>query len=159
MSGCFYLHVCPPVVVHERDRRRHWVSWDWSYSWSGATTWVLGIEPSFSGRAASARPLSQTLRPLLLFLRKATVAVWCHFKILLFRGWRDGSAVKGTDYFSWGPEFNSQQPHGSSQASVMGSDVLFWCVWRQRQCTPIHKIKKLLFLKMILFTENYQRAK
>jgi hypothetical protein len=27
-----------------------------------------------------------------------------------------------------GPEFNSQQPHGGSQPSVMGSDALFWCV-------------------------------
>jgi hypothetical protein len=30
--------------------------------------------------------------------------------------------------FSRGPEFNSQQPHGGSQSSVMGSDALFWCV-------------------------------
>jgi hypothetical protein len=43
-------------------------------------------------------------------------------------GWRDGSAVKITDCSSRGPEFNSQQPHGSSQPSVMGSDALFWCV-------------------------------
>jgi hypothetical protein len=43
-------------------------------------------------------------------------------------GWRDGSAVKSIDYSSKGPEFNSQQPHGSSQPSVMGSDTLFWCV-------------------------------
>jgi hypothetical protein len=27
-----------------------------------------------------------------------------------------------------GPEFNSQQPHGGSQPSIMGSDALFWCV-------------------------------
>jgi hypothetical protein len=44
------------------------------------------------------------------------------------RGWRDGSAVKSTDCSSRGPEFNSQQPHGGSQPSVMGSDALFWCV-------------------------------
>jgi hypothetical protein len=31
-------------------------------------------------------------------------------------GWRDGSGVK----------HNSQQPHGGSQPSVMGSDALFW---------------------------------
>jgi hypothetical protein len=43
-------------------------------------------------------------------------------------GWRDGSAVKSTDYSSRGPEFNSQKPHGVSQPSVMGSDDLFWCV-------------------------------
>jgi hypothetical protein len=28
--------------------------------------------------------------------------------------------VKSTDYSSRGPEFNSQQPHGGSQPSVMG---------------------------------------
>jgi hypothetical protein len=27
-----------------------------------------------------------------------------------------------------GPEFNSQQPHGGTQPSIMGSDALFWCV-------------------------------
>jgi hypothetical protein len=32
--------------------------------------------------------------------------------------------VKSTDCFSRGPEFNSQQPHGGSQPSVMGSDAL-----------------------------------
>jgi hypothetical protein len=41
------------------------------------------------------------------------------------RGWRDGSAVKSTDYSSRGPEFNSQQPHDGSQPSVKGSDALF----------------------------------
>jgi hypothetical protein len=35
------------------------------------------------------------------------------------RDWRDGSAVKSTDCSSRGPEFNSQQPHGGSQPSVM----------------------------------------
>ncbi|EDL75511.1 rCG23745, partial [Rattus norvegicus] len=29
------------------------------------------------------------------------------------------------DCSSRGPEFNSQQPHGSSQPSVMGSNALF----------------------------------
>jgi hypothetical protein len=52
-------------------------------------------------------------------------------------GWRDGSEVKSTDCSCGGPEFNSQQPHGSSQPSVMGSDALFLCVWRQLQCTYI----------------------
>jgi hypothetical protein len=42
--------------------------------------------------------------------------------------WRHGSVVKSTDCFSRGPEFNSQQTHGGSQPSVMGSDALFWCV-------------------------------
>ncbi|EDL33708.1 mCG148147 [Mus musculus] len=42
-------------------------------------------------------------------------------------GWRDGSVVKSTDCSCRGPEFNSQQPHGGSQPSVMGLDA-FWCV-------------------------------
>jgi hypothetical protein len=36
--------------------------------------------------------------------------------------------VKSTDCSSRGPEFNSQQPHGGSQPSVMRSDTLFWSV-------------------------------
>ena len=38
-----------------------------------------------------------------------------------------GPAVKSTDCCSSrGPDFNSQQPHGDSQPSVMQSDALFW---------------------------------
>jgi hypothetical protein len=39
--------------------------------------------------------------------------------------------VKSSDYFSRGLEFNSQQPHGSSKASVMGLDALpnVFCVY------------------------------
>jgi hypothetical protein len=33
--------------------------------------------------------------------------------------------VKSTNCSSRGPEFNSQQTHGGSQPSVMGSDGLF----------------------------------
>jgi hypothetical protein len=47
---------------------------------------------------------------------------------LHIEGWRDGSAVKSNDCSSRGSEFNSQQPHDGSQPSVMGSDVLFWCI-------------------------------
>jgi len=50
-------------------------------------------------------------------------------------GWREGSVVKNTDCSSRGPEFNSQQLHGGSQPSVMGSDALFETV-----CS--HKINK-----------------
>ena len=38
-------------------------------------------------------------------------------------GYRDGSADKGTDCSSRGPEFKSQLPHGGSQPSVMRSDA------------------------------------
>jgi hypothetical protein len=44
--------------------------------------------------------------------------------------WRHDSAVRSTSCSSRGPEFNSQQPHGGSQPSVIGSSALFWCVWR-----------------------------
>jgi hypothetical protein len=62
----------------------------------------------------------------------------CLFKKKMTKvGWRDGAAVKSTDCSSRGPEFNSQQLHGGSQPSVMRSDALFWCVWRQLQCAYI----------------------
>ncbi|CAO2624448.1 hypothetical protein LEMLEM_LOCUS18386, partial [Lemmus lemmus] len=41
-------------------------------------------------------------------------------------GWRNGSVVKSIACPSKGPEFNSQQPHGGSQPSVMRSGALFW---------------------------------
>jgi hypothetical protein len=52
--------------------------------------------------------------------------------------------VKSTDCSSRCPEFNSQQPHGGSQRSIMRSNAPFWCIWRQLQCTHIHKINKIL---------------
>jgi len=56
--------------------------------------------------------------------------MWKSFKKLriFILGWRGGSVVKSTDCSSRGPEFNSQQPHGGLQPSVMGSNALFWCV-------------------------------
>ena len=42
-------------------------------------------------------------------------------------GCRDGS-VKSIECSSTRPEFKSQQAHGGSQPSVMGSNALFWCV-------------------------------
>jgi hypothetical protein len=54
-------------------------------------------------------------------------------------GWRDGSVVKSTDRSSRDPEFNSQQPHGSSQLYVMGPDafylfILFLLFWGGGLC-------------------------
>jgi hypothetical protein len=40
--------------------------------------------------------------------------------------WKDGSVAKSTGGSSRGPEFNSQQPHGGSQPSIMNSDAFFW---------------------------------
>jgi hypothetical protein len=34
--------------------------------------------------------------------------------------------MKNIAYFSRSPEFNSQQPHGGSQPSVMRCGALFW---------------------------------
>ena len=45
-----------------------------------------------------------------------------------YESWREGLVVKSTDCSSRGLEFNSQQPHGGSQPSVMGSNGLFCCV-------------------------------
>jgi hypothetical protein len=42
--------------------------------------------------------------------------------------WRDGPVVKTIGFSSRGHEFNSQQPHGGSKPSVIGSNALFWCV-------------------------------
>jgi hypothetical protein len=36
--------------------------------------------------------------------------------------------LRALDCSSRGPEFNSQQPHGGSQPSVMESNALFCCV-------------------------------
>ena len=65
-------------------------------------------------------------------------------KLKVIPGLERGSVVKSTDYSTRGPEFNSQQPHSGSQQSVMWSDALFWCVWRQWQCTHIYKISESL---------------
>ena len=72
---------------------------------------------------------------LVISLGKNVVSI----KIVPNGGWRDGSVVKSTDCSSRGPGFNSQQPHGGSQPSVMGSDALFWYVWREQRCTHILK--------------------
>jgi hypothetical protein len=63
---------------------------------------------------------------LLLFVFLVFVVVVVVFNLTFVL--RDGSAVKRTDCSYRGPEFNSQQPHGSSQPSAMASDALFWYV-------------------------------
>jgi len=87
------------------------------------------------------------------------IATYIHtqfFKIYLYMikyiklGWRDGSVVKGTKCSSRGPEFNSQQPHGGSQPSVMG---IRSGVWRQWQCTHIHEINKSFKIYMITYNK------
>jgi len=75
---------------------------------------MLGVKPRFSAGAAEAHDHGA--------ISPASI------KYIYIWGWRDGSVVRSTDCSSRGPEFKSQQPHGGSQPSVMGSDALFWCV-------------------------------
>ena len=42
------------------------------------------------------------------------------------RAWRGDSEIKSTGWSSRSPEFNSQQPLGGSQPSVVRSGALFW---------------------------------
>jgi hypothetical protein len=49
-------------------------------------------------------------------------------KIIYFGAGEMAQWLRKTVCFSNSPEFNSQQPHGGSQPSVMGSNALFWCV-------------------------------
>ena len=51
--------------------------------------------------------------------------------------------VKSTAGSSRGPEFNSQQLHGGSQASIMGSDALFWHAGVHADRALVYKIKCL----------------
>jgi hypothetical protein len=55
-------------------------------------------------------------------------------------GWRDGLVVKKTGCSSRGPEFNSQQPHGGSQPSVMGCP--FHVCLKTAIVYSLHKINK-----------------
>jgi hypothetical protein len=53
------------------------------------------------------------------------------------RSWRDGSAVKSTDYSSKGPGFNSQQPHTFCNFKILIPLHRHTC----RQNTSTEKIK------------------
>ena len=63
---------------------------------------------------------------------------------MLLGGWRDGLAVKSTDYSSEGPEFKSQQPHGGSQPSV--THPLLVCL--KTATVYLHIINKSFFKKL-----------
>jgi hypothetical protein len=55
--------------------------------------------------------------------QKALKSLELEMQMVVNMGWRDGSAVKSTGCSSRGSEFNSQQPHGGVQPSVMGSNA------------------------------------
>jgi hypothetical protein len=57
--------------------------------------------------------------------------MWCidtHAGKNLLYGAGEMAQQKSTDCSSRGPQFDSQQPHGGSQPSVMGYDALSCCV-------------------------------
>jgi hypothetical protein len=95
--------------------------------------------------------------------KTCTTTVWLVlvFQDRVSRCWRHGSVVKTTDCSSEGPEFKSQQPHGGLQPSIMRSDALFWCIWRQLQSsylfTIINKsLKKKKRQGDLGYSENYK---
>jgi hypothetical protein len=95
-------------------------------TWEAEASRFLSSRPAWSTEWVPGQPGLYTEKP-------------CHTHTQNeIEGWRDGTAVKSTDCSSRSPEFNSQQPHGGSQPSVIRSDVLFWCVWRQLRCIPIN---------------------
>jgi hypothetical protein len=82
--------------------------------------------------------------PYILFIldaqggsRKASDRQGLELKMLVSGAGEMAQWVRAPDCSSEGPKFKSQQPHGGSQPPVMRSDALFWCVWRQLQCTYI----------------------
>jgi hypothetical protein len=68
------------------------------------------------------------MKPVAELLTKGEVREMVNTRNNVSQDWRDDSVVKSIDCSSRGLEFNSQQPHGGSQPSVMGSEALFWCV-------------------------------
>jgi hypothetical protein len=79
---------------------------------------------------------------MVISMKEVKRAYWewqeCFETSKLSADWRNGSAVKSIDCSSRGPEFNSQQPHGGSQPSVMGSYVYLWCVGRESNSVLTH---------------------
>jgi predicted acyltransferase len=66
--------------------------------------------------------MSSKILPLSLYVLSIEIKIVCH------HDWRDGLVIKSTGWSSSGLGFNSQQPHGGSQLSVMGSSALSWCL-------------------------------
>jgi hypothetical protein len=70
--------------------------------------------------------------------------------------------VKSTGCPSKGSEFNSQQPHGGSQASIMGFDALFWHTGLHVDRVHIHNINKskknILKKKLFFFKKKSKKT-
>jgi hypothetical protein len=91
---------------------------------------VLCLTPTRGNiNTQQANPAKLTLVLLTRLVQEQQEFLICFFqKSLAGTEEIDGLEVKSTDCPTRGPEFNSQQPHGGSQPSVIGSDALFWCV-------------------------------
>jgi len=77
---------------------------------------------------------------------------------MCFQGLGDGSAVKSTDCSSRGPEFNSQQPHGGSQPSVMGSDALLFPTTRKDSHITSKQLTQSVDLRKLASNQLIQRT-
>jgi hypothetical protein len=90
--------------------------WDLNSRPSEEQSVLLTAEPSHLSSPREKKKTKQTNKKNKTLLRKiygaGEMAQW----------------VRASDCSSEGPEFKSQQPHGGSQSSVMGSDALFRCV-------------------------------
>lgn len=67
---CRHVHVlCSCLcLVLMKNRRMHWIPWNCGYRWLWTTTWLLGIKPRSSGRAANAlRYRVASLAPIYLY--------------------------------------------------------------------------------------------
>jgi hypothetical protein len=102
---------------------------------AGILTMEIGTAPRTTKQVCTAFSYLPSFSPLPLDSRlEVGWSVWeCLFKI----GFRGAGEMARWLRALTGSEFNSQQPHGGSQPSLMGSDALFWCAWRQWQSTHI----------------------
>jgi hypothetical protein len=157
---CVCIHMCSTQSLRLPipGDMTHWSVSYWSSSMSPLTVTIYCVTSVYLAQlyplpflCVTAATAGSHLPGIIIFpiLPTLEVTLWLSLAdemwAEVFTGWRDGSVVKSTDCSSRGLEFNSQKPHGGSQPSVMGSDALFWCVWKQWQCTHINKINKSFF--------------
>ena len=69
LSLCLSLHICVLCAcLVPREVRRHWVPWNYSYTWLLAVIWVLGINHGSSARAIVLLSTEPSLWPHLVCL-------------------------------------------------------------------------------------------
>ena len=106
ICGCYYQRA-------EQDMRPPDTGITARLLWATVWCWELSLGPL-------QERLLQSLQPSFL----AVVRILVSLKNQAYGGWRDGLEDKSTDCSSWGPEFNSQQLHGSSQPPMVRSGTL-----------------------------------